>query len=360
MTNREIAVVIWSTLFLVWGIYLSRRNGIFKSLADVLKSFFGILKLPISQWILITNAIIVVIMFGCLRDKIELSYWYIKDYFLIFLFAIFPTVLLLKEYSIIEIVKDKWRDLFGLLSVFLFITNTYTFSLYLELVLVFLLIILSLFSAIAEVKEEFTLIGKLFRFLLSVLGLILLFGALNSFIRHIGDVGTLNFWLSYGLELLIFVINIPILYIVEKMVVIEKMVVHSDYQNTLLTFVRYYFHYYVRKIKFRKRLLKNTPLKVQVEKYIFGYPKITIYVEGENLKEEDVLSLIAEMIINGHKTTRPSRKIDKFPVYIEIVDKNNETLALWTEDFLSRNSRFYNPFMNKKTKVIYPSVLMLE
>ena len=80
MTNREIAVVIWSTLFLVWGIYLSRRNGIFKSLADVLKSFLGILKLPISQWILITNAIIVVIMFGCLRDKIELSYWYIKDY----------------------------------------------------------------------------------------------------------------------------------------------------------------------------------------------------------------------------------------------------------------------------------------
>lgn len=356
MTNREIATVIWGTLFLLWGMYYSRKNGIFKSLLDLFRSFLNLLKLPISQWVLITNCALITIVYSCLRGKIELSYWYIKDYILIFAFTIFPTILLLKECSVLEIVKNKWRELFGWLSILLFITNTYTFSLYLELVLVLFLMILSLFSAITEVKEEFVLIGKMCGFLLSALGLIFLFGALISFVRHIEDVGTLDFWLSYGLELLVFIINIPILYIVEKMVVIEKMVVHSDYPNTLFTFVRYYFHCYVRKIKFRRLLIKNIPFKIQMEKYIFGYPKISVYTEVENLKEEDILNLIAEIVVNGYQT---SRKIDRFPVYVEIFDKNNKVVALWTEDFLSQNNHFYKPFMNKKVKEIHPSVLML-
>lgn len=356
MTNREIATVIWGVLFLLWGMYISRKNGIFKSLLDLFWSFLNLLKLPISQWVLFTNCAVIATVYGCLSSKIELSYWYIKEYIFVFAFTIFPTILSLMEYSIFEIVKNKWRELFGLLSIFLFITNSYTYSLYIELVLVLLLIILSIFSALTEVKEEFIPLGKICEFLLSLLGLILLFGALNSFVRHIEDVGTVDFWLSYGLELLVFIINIPILYIVEKMVVIEKMVVHSDYPNTLFTFVRYYCHYYIRKIKFRRLLIKNIPFKIQMEKYIFGYPKVSVYTEVENLKEEDILNLIAEIIVNG---CQASRKIDRFPVYIEIFDKNNKAVALWTEDFLSQNNRFYKPFMNNKVKEIHPSVLML-
>ncbi|MCC9852787.1 hypothetical protein HK167_07065, partial [Streptococcus agalactiae] len=66
------------------------------------------------------------------------------------------------------------------------------------------------------------------------------------------------------------------------------------------------------------------------------------------------------VISRRYKVEGLSRRIDKFPVYIEVVDKKKQTLALWTEEFLSKRNHFYNPFTGKKVEEIYPSILMLQ
>ncbi|MFU2181368.1 hypothetical protein ACMZ6Y_09485 [Streptococcus pluranimalium] len=360
MTTREIAIIIWGIVFLLWLLYSSRKNRICRSLIDILSSVGTVLKLPLSQWIVVTNTFVIVLVYSFSQEKLSVSYWYIKDYVIVFLFTVFPTILLLKEHSVLEIVINKGKELLFLNTILLFIRSTYTFSLPIELLIVFLLIILSTFSAISDTKKEFQQIGKLFSFFLSLLGTVMLFGATKEFLNNISDIRSFDFWLFYAFELLVIVINIPMLYIAQKMIVIKNMIAHSDYPNTIFSFVRYYCRWYWRKIKFKKLIIKDCVLDVTVEKYIFGYPKISVYSDKESLSKEEILNFIAIVILKKYKLKSLSRRIDKFPVYIEIVDKEKQTIALWTEEFLSQRNRFYNPFLDKDTKEIYPSILILQ
>lgn len=360
MTSREIAIIIWGIVFLLWLLYNSRKSGIWNSFRDLLSSIITLIKLPLSQWMIFTNIFVIVLISSFWQADLQLSYWYIKDYLIVFLFTIFPTVLLLKEHSVIEIVRNKGKELLFINTTLLFISSTYTFSLPVELLIVFLLIILSIFLAVSKTKKEFQQIGMIFSFFLSLIGLVVLFGAIKEFFNNISDVKSFGFWISYAFELFVILINIPVLYIAQKMIIIEKMIAHSDYPNTIFSFVRYYYRWYRRKIKFKKLIVEDYVLDVTIEKYIFGYPKISVYAKKERHSKDEILNFIALVISRRYKVEGLSRRIDKFPVYIEVVDKKKQTLALWTEEFLSKRNHFYNPFTGKKVEEIYPSILMLQ
>ncbi|HHJ8836724.1 hypothetical protein, partial [Streptococcus pyogenes] len=237
MTTREIAVTIWIIVLLILVFYFCIKKGIFKSVLDILISIWIVLKLPISQWVSVANIFYIVLIYYVTKNDIELSYWYIKDYVIIFLFTIFPAILLLKESSVVEIIRNQWRELLMFNTALLFISNTYTFSLPIELLLVFLLIILSIFSAVIDTKKELQQPGRLFSFLLSIVGLIMLLGALKQFLDNLSDIKSFDFWLSYAFELLVILINLPVLYIAQKMIIIEKIIVHSEYPNTIVSFM---------------------------------------------------------------------------------------------------------------------------
>ncbi|HHJ9578730.1 TPA: hypothetical protein ACQN18_001611, partial [Streptococcus pyogenes] len=111
MTTREIAVTIWIIVLLILVFYFCIKKGIFKSVLDILISIWIVLKLPISQWVSVANIFYIVLIYYVTKNDIELSYWYIKDYVIIFLFTIFPAILLLKESSVVEIIRNQWREL---------------------------------------------------------------------------------------------------------------------------------------------------------------------------------------------------------------------------------------------------------
>ncbi|HGK7942337.1 TPA: hypothetical protein ACJ69T_001733, partial [Streptococcus pyogenes] len=87
MTTREIAVTIWIIVLLILVFYFCIKKGIFKSVLDILISIWIVLKLPISQWVSVANIFYIVLIYYVTKNDIELSYWYIKDYVIIFLFT---------------------------------------------------------------------------------------------------------------------------------------------------------------------------------------------------------------------------------------------------------------------------------
>lgn len=50
----------------------------------------------------------------------------------------------------------------------------------------------------------------------------MLLGALKQFLDNLSDIKSFDFWLSYAFELLVILINLPVLYIAQKMIIIEK------------------------------------------------------------------------------------------------------------------------------------------
>lgn len=347
MTTREMAILIWGIVIIGFSSMLS-RGKIIKNVVEVLESLWKLVKLPISQWAIITNLLIVLELFYLARkENFELTYWYIKDYVIVFSFVIFPTILLLKEQKLTEIIKGRFREVIGFTGIVLFLGETYTFSIIVELVLVFVLFLVGAISAIAGTKTEYSVVEKLAQKVAIILGLLMLSGAIREFFTNISEIQTIDFWLSYAFELLVLILNIPILYISQKLIYIEKLIAFSDNPNSLLSFIRYYMLREIRKRNFKKFLIVKTDknIEIQSEKFYFGYPKITIiFLNKLKLTHQEILDMIAQVLNEPYKFLKSKRAIDKFPIHIEIQNREKVTIALWCEDFISPKWQTYNPF----------------
>lgn len=120
------------------------------------------------------------------------------------------------------------------------------------MILVFIVTILSVLIAFANQKEDTKIVAKFFNFFLISIGLFMLFTSLYQFFKNMDDVLSLNFWLSFGIELLVWILNIPVIYLAREMIRIEKKVIFSDQKNRLDVYFKYSIKVFKEKIRFKE------------------------------------------------------------------------------------------------------------
>ncbi|QGX46014.1 hypothetical protein GPA00_02310 [Streptococcus equinus] len=337
MTNREYAILIWGLIFLVFLIFNYQKN-----LLDIVKSVFIVTKTPIMRLIISINILfIIVVIYFSLKYRLGISFWYLKDYVITLLFTIFPIVIAMLKNSLSKLFKENIKDIFCVGAVVLFLTDTYTFSLVVELIIVLLLAVLSIVQAFSSVNKKYSSVEKMCSFLIIVIGFFILSKAVIQFFSNISDISTLDFWFSYAFEGLVLVLNFPILFIAQKMLYIEKIIAHSDYPNTCFSFLKYHV---VRKIRLRrcKKIAdEKENYKIVTEKFYWGYPKFIIELNSDIfLTKKKVLDIVAWAIIYGEKSSRLN-PLMKYPIFIEIVDKKGNLMAMWKEKFISQKYSSY-------------------
>ncbi|EAG0663660.1 hypothetical protein A7H14_16165, partial [Listeria monocytogenes] len=165
--------------------------------------------------------------------------------------SVFPIVSYLKKLKFNELILAKKTELISFMAIPLFINSTYTLPVIWEMVLIFIITILSVFIAVANQQEDTKFIAKFFNFILICIGLFMLLIALNQFLKNINDVLSLDFWLSFGIEPLVWILNVPVIYLVREMIFIEKKVIFSQYKNRVYSYMRYFVKLLARKFKFR-------------------------------------------------------------------------------------------------------------
>lgn len=359
MTTREIAVIIWGTIFLIF-IYYKKLAGL-DLVSSLAKSTFDILKVPISRWILFYNIFVLFcVNYYCEIYNFYMSRWYIKDYAYVLLFVLFPLVLASKNNRINLIVRSKFKEFLVLTGILAFISETYTFNLFIELVVTLFIGILVLMIGISETREEFKSVNKIFNTIFNFIIILIIFLSLRNFINNVSDVRHLDFWFSYGLELFVILVNLPMLYVAQKMILIERLIGFSDFPNSFFTYIRYYCRKIYKKLKYRFLIGKYSVIntgKVTVDKAFYGYPKITINIERSvELTNTQILDLIAKAYVNSKKYFKVTDMMINYPIYIEIVDTEKYTIALWQEDFFSKNWLTYDPFSGKNVVEIYHNI----
>lgn len=161
MTTREIAIIIWGTIFFII-LYYKKLVGL-DLISSLAKSVLDILKSPISRWILLYNFFVAFgVYYYCEKYNFYMSNWYIKDYVYALLFVLFPLVLASKNNKINLIVKSKFKELLVLTGILTFITETYTFNIIIELVLTLFIGIMAVMIGISESQLEFKSVNKIF------------------------------------------------------------------------------------------------------------------------------------------------------------------------------------------------------
>jgi len=220
--NREKAIIVWGLIFLVWA--LSHKN--------IRTSIFSVLKvLSQKKIVIVLTAMflyvgLVVLMFR----KIHL--WdisLIKDTG----FWVFGTafVLLMNENKAVQdehYFKKVLLDNLKLILVLEFIVNLYTFSLWVELILMPLLFILVAMSAFVEIKKEYLTVKKAVNPVLAIFGIFLIIFVLFNIIVDYQGFATTENLRAFLLPPLLTLTFIPFLYFLALFMAYENLFIRLD------------------------------------------------------------------------------------------------------------------------------------
>ncbi|ROX80527.1 hypothetical protein EGW35_12205 [Enterococcus durans] len=344
MNTREQAILYWLLILLILVIVFGRKNNLLDSVRDIIKYTIKFLLNPIALVMIVINLIYLIIMYYFVyKDNLHISLWYIKDYLIVLFFSVFPIVEYLKKLKFRELIREKKTELSSLATIPLFLNSTYTLSVFWEMILILIITILSVLIAIANQKEDTKIVAKFFNFFLISIGLFMLVTALNQFLKNINDVFSLDFWLSFGIEPLVWALNLPVIYLVREMIFIEKKVIFSQYKNRVYSYIRYCAKLLARKSKFRKYEHFNSDLSnyIQEAKELsaVGGNRIYIKLNKKDLPIEILIAITSDAILGRNKFTDVNNQREKYPNVVEIINVDNELCVFWQDNFVSTNYR---------------------
>jgi len=260
----------------------------------------------------------------------NLSYWFIKDYLLVIL-PFIPLIINIEEQSIISLLNNKRRELFGIISYTLFINSEYTFNIWVELILVIVIFMIVFISTAAKYYVD----NKI-QFFDIVLSLIIIISVINSiilFIDNITDITTFAFWLSFTLEPFVWILNIPTLFILQIMMIFEKKVNTSIYGKHTYSYILVLFYFIKERIRLRfflvyEQSIKENILNVKEFGMKGGGSRISVRINN-NISEEDLVILFVNLIFANNQYTNSKDFREKYPNIIEVRNSKSALIAYW-------------------------------
>ena len=171
-TTRELAMFIW---FLIFCIASFLNNKIRKSIINVIKCLLSI-KLVVPFFMLFLYTCILTLILQLFSIEITK---FIKDILLWFIFAGIPFSYSSISKDIDSVYFKKYIfDNIKVIAVLEFMVSTFTFKLWIELIIIPIIIIISILDAIAKMKEEYKSVHKFLSYILSLIGIYIVLSSL--------------------------------------------------------------------------------------------------------------------------------------------------------------------------------------
>ncbi len=220
--TREQATIVWLLIFLVWA--FSQKN-IRSSILGVVRALFQrkILAVIIAMLLYTSLSVFIFSKVGIWETTLikDTGFWLVGTAF----------VLLMNVNKATQgkkFFKKLLIDNLKLILVIEFIVNLYTFSLWVELILVPVLFLIVAMSAVAEMKKEYLLVKKVIDFILSAFGIFLIFFALVKIFEDYQIFATSKNLHAFILPPLLTLAYIPFLYFFALVMVYENLFVRLD------------------------------------------------------------------------------------------------------------------------------------
>jgi len=220
--NREKAVIIWGLIFLVGGLFHKNiRTSIFSVLKALSQKKFAIV---------LTAMFLYIGLVVLLYRKIQLwNIFLIKDTGFWVLGTAFVLLVDTARASQDEHYFEKilWDNL-KLILVLEFIVNLYTFSLWVEIILMPLLFLIVAMGAVAETRKEHMPVKKVTDPILAIFGISLIIFALFNIIVDYQEFATIKNLRAFLLPPLLTLAYIPFLYFLALFIAYENLFIRLD------------------------------------------------------------------------------------------------------------------------------------
>lgn len=211
--------------------------------------------------------------------------------------------------------------------------------------MIFLIVFLTLIISISEREEETKFVSKFFSYLLGIVSIWMILNSIIQFLSNINDLFTVDFWLSFGIEPLVWILNLPVIYIIREMVFIEKKILFSEYKNRLFPYLRFYIELKKRQSKLKK--YANTKVEDKILGFIdsskelsaVGGNRIYIKLNRASLSNEILIAIVGDAILGKNSYTKIINKREKYPNVVEIFNSENKLCAFWQDNFVASQYR---------------------
>lgn len=228
--NREIASAIWLLLFGMWAI---TNSGVRASFRDVIRSFL--------KWQiiipLVAMGVYVVVVVGCLCT---IGFWDVsamKD--TVFWTLGFASIMLFRANEVDKrygFFRNAILDNLKLIAVLEFILNTYTFSLWIELLLVPSVTLIIMLKAVSEFKvkleSRYKAVDSFLGSVLALIGIVLISTTIHSAINDLGGFMTIHNLRDFLLPAVLSGLYLPFIYAWALYLAYEVLFVRIDIFNS--------------------------------------------------------------------------------------------------------------------------------
>jgi hypothetical protein len=222
LNNRELALIIWSLIFLGWILHLEKIR---KALFAVIKSFTA-WKIQLMLWLMIEYVSLIIYFFS--KENLW-EFSLLKS--TIFWFVGTAMVLLLNYLKAYKegYFKNTALESLKFAVVIEFIINLYVFNLFLELLLVPMLATVVGMLAVSEGKKEFDLLRRILNGFLATLGIVYIIYAVKNIFGDFWNFATIENLKEFLLYPTFTILLLPFIYLLALL---------SMYENV---FMRGYF-----------------------------------------------------------------------------------------------------------------------
>lgn len=225
LSTREWATLIWGSLFFL---FVLSRKEIRKSFWNVLVIFFGE-KLRLLWEIIFLYVLVITYIFSCspIWENI-----YIKDIVVWFLFSGF--VLCMNAVSSDAddtYIKKVFKDNLKLTIIVEFFLSTFTFSIWIELVIIPIITIVTVMNVVAEMKEEYNAVHKLLDFVLAVSGFWILYQTIRIGINEYKELDVINTLVSFMIPIVYLILITPLEYAIQLYSKYELLFLRMTYKE---------------------------------------------------------------------------------------------------------------------------------
>jgi hypothetical protein len=206
LNPREVSVLVWCLFVMIYGLSLKACRSALLDLIKAVKPILWVFSLELLYIILCVKLLEYIKFweFGLLKDTILIS---------------FTSILLIMSTKAEKVVQNKfyfWKLLlenFALVAMLQFIMGIYTFPLYIELFLVPIFVIISVFAAFASVYNKDHLISKIFNRVIYIIGFGVVISSLYMMFIKPADIMQILQFKIFILPIIITLMFIPMLYL---------------------------------------------------------------------------------------------------------------------------------------------------
>lgn len=290
LNNRELALLIWLMLFIV----------IFHWKLKNREALYGIWRALTQRKILYLLTVLALYLVACVWLLSVIDWWKLSNLKTTIVWIIVFIFVTIFNFNKIESDKSYFRTLFieavGLGALLSFISSSYTFGLISELIITFLLIVLSLGTAISMNDVKLKPAHNLLITLLAAISLLLLVNSIYRIITEFGDFATYHTVREFLLPIALTVFSIPFLY---------GLHIYSTYERIFAS-----LEFLIKESALRRKAKQKviTIFKLDIEGIEKWHRHIGIF---EQKSETDINNSIAEIKLARKREKNPPRNSPK-------------------------------------------------